>query len=81
MLKKAVEEATSGDVAERIRKAVLEPAEQMILEQVSPSVLYQIDEAFGFPGTQDDPLREIADAVHESIAAALNEATREPEIE
>ena len=66
-----------GNVADKIRETVFGPVERAISERVSPSVQFQVDEALGFPGTQDDPLRHVhdmvADAIRADIEAALHD--------
>ncbi len=68
--RKAAEAATSGDVADRIHEATVGEVWRQLREQVDPGVLFQVDEAFGFPGTQDDPIRAIADATFDAVQEA-----------
>ncbi len=73
-LRKAVEAATSGNVADRIHEATVGEIWRQLREQVDPGVLFQVDEALGFPGTQDDPIRAIADATHDAVQEAVEQA-------
>ncbi len=42
------------------------------VEQVDPGVLFQVDEALGFPGTEGDPTRRAtADATHDAVQDAI----------
>ena len=67
--------ATSDDTARRIREAVGE-VEKQIVETISPSVLFQIDEAFNF----GDDLNVVAEAVEAAVREQIGEATRSAEL-
>ena len=73
-LRKAVEAATGGDVADRIQEATVGVVWRQVHEQVDPGVLFQLDEAFGFSGTQDDPMQAVADSTHDALREAVEQA-------
>ena len=58
-------------MSDRIQEATVGEVWRQLREQVDPSVLFQVDEALGFPGTQDDPIRAIADATHHAVQEAI----------
>ncbi len=81
MLEAARAAIEEGNVADKIRQAIIGPLDRAINERVSPSVQFQVDEALGFPSTQDNPIRHVNDTIADAILDSLESALRDPKID
>jgi hypothetical protein len=74
--------ATSSNVAEEIREAVMGPVERAIVENTNPSTLLEVEAALGGirdadPSHPSNTLPEMAQAVEDALRDAIDRGSRE----